>query len=123
MSYTPRCGVCGKVITETFLACSDCETKYCAKEERNRVNDRPEWMNEMMRWERMRRYYLKRDSNNTQTLEALTDTMDIAGYVMDLQMLVEYREEFAELTVLDTDGQELFEIQDSDWEAVYTWSL
>lgn len=109
----PVCVVCGRNVTWSFYLCADCEEEWG-----RRKADRPKWLTYLINEERMRRYNYKKQKE----YEVSSDNADYISYSIDLETLVEYRLYYAGWMIEDTDGN-LFEFKDSDWEAVYTWSV
>lgn len=108
----PVCVVCGKVITWAFYLCADCEEEWG-----RRKAERPDWLTYLINEERMRRY-----NHKWKEYEISSDNADHISYSVDMETIIEYRLYYAGWMIEDTDGT-MFEIQDSDWEAVYSWSV
>lgn len=106
----PKCVVCGKPITWAFYVCSDCEEQYG-----KRKDERPEWLTFLINEERMARYRHENGKNAIPIEEA-----ENVSYAIDFELLISYRLYYAGWMIEDTDGGELFAIQDSDWEALYS---
>jgi hypothetical protein len=106
-----ECVVCGKRITYPFKVCAECEAVWG-----NRVGNRPEWLTFLVNEEERNRWHDKHHK-----FISIADSDDGFYYEIDFENLIQERMNYAGFLVDDSDG--LFELQDSDWEAVYTWSL
>ena len=105
-----RCVICGKKVTRQFKTCAECEEEWG-----RRVDDRPEWLTEMINDEERQRYW---EENNQEV--QLNDSDDGFSYYYDIEDLIEAKADYAGFSIDDSDGY--WELQDSDWDSVLTWS-
>ena len=116
--YVPVCLVCDahgikKVLTWTFYLCDDCMEEYGRTAE-----ERPEWLNELIRWENNLRNRMV-DGNRIKSgkEEYIADNENCFSYEIDFDTIVEYRIWYSEYK--DSNGELI--LNDSDWEAFYTY--
>lgn len=111
MSADPICGICGRPVTWQFKICEECQQKYGRY-----ASDRPEWANFLVNYERRRRYRI-----TNERVTYIEDSDDGFSYQIDFETIVEFRDYYETHPAEDSDG--VIELKDSDWEAVYTWSI
>lgn len=119
MVNKPICAVCSGDITWRFKLCAECEEEYG-----KRVDDWPEWVRFLVNDEMKRRRTMT-DNNRVRTgKEAYIEDQTMDGfYVMDIEELIMTKMDFAGYITVASDGIEGYEFKDSDWEAVYSFTI
>lgn len=120
--------MCGKRVTWRFFVCAACEELHG-----KRKDDRPEWLTFLINEDAKVRYRIINRARHIsyEDIENTTDSDDIryrgrlddVSYSIDFEALVDARTEYAGVIFSDSENIAGVILQDSDWEAVYTWSL
>lgn len=123
-----ECVVCHKRVSWKFWLCSECEEKYGYSQE---DPDRPEWVRFLIRdaarerredekYTNMRSYEDFDNSEDSDMSEADKDALKMV-YAYNLEVVICTKFDYENWTIETTNGG--FEIKDSDWEAVYSYSF
>ena len=117
--YLPECVICGKRITWSFWVCADCESDYDLVGVR--YAEWPEWLRFLVSDEKRLR---DRASDNNRIRDGKEAYLEDAsewenGFCYSIEDWIIVKQEYINIVIDDSDGY--FELQDSDWESVFSY--